>query len=263
MTTTTTDFGKVILSASGKGGVGKSLLAVNLALRLAENNKVGLLDMDTKSPNDTYILNIKGELGHDEDRRILPLRPMDDIDLQVMSTALLFPAMRGITLPGEEVRKLIRQTILDVNWGERIDYLVCDLDPSSGDSLLTLSKLFVGKICAIIITSSDISSINDCQRMIHSCIVHEVPIVGMIANMVGSECPKCGKQIVCAGCGEIITFGSENVVKDVAENWGVNYIGAIKFNPSIKRNMDIGKPILPNLDIIDEIIKKIGLTPHS
>lgn len=244
---------QVILSLSGKGGVGKTLIAANLAITLSKKYKTGLLDADIKSPNLPYITGItkkKFEHAQDKFRRIIPI---EYNGLKIFSTATLFPDLHGITIPGEQQRSFLRQAINDVKWG-KLDYLVVDMDPSSGDSLLTMRALFK-KIQAVVVSTADISSLNDCHRIIHACIVHKIPIAGIVANMVQSECPHCGKIIVCKNCGEIISFGDEGKVVAVAEKFGIPYLGAIRFNPEIKVRNDKGDPLLPDGKIIDNIIR--------
>ena len=243
---------KVILVISGKGGTGKTLIATNLAILLSKYKKVGLLDGDVKSPNCCSVLGLSEEKfkhASDEYRNIIPL---DYNGLKVFSTATLFPDLHGITIPGEEQRSFLRQAVNDVKWG-KLDYLVVDMDPSSGDSLLTMREMFK-KLQAIVVSTADISSLNDCHRIIHACIIHKIPIAGVVANMVSSQCSNCGEVIVCKNCGESVSFGDEEKVKKIAKKFYVTYLGSIRFNPEIKNRSDRGNPLLPD----DEIIPKIA-----
>ncbi len=243
---------KVILVISGKGGVGKTLVAANLAILLSKHKRTGLLDSDVRSPNLPYILGIsdkKFEHVPDEYRQLIPL---DYNGLKVFSTATLFPSLSGIVVPGEEQRSFLRQAVNDVKWG-KLDYLVVDMDPSSGDSLLTMREMFK-KLQAVVVSTADISSLNDCHRIIHACVIHKIPIAGVVANMVSSQCSNCGEVIVCKNCGESVSFGDEEKVKKVAKKFHVTYLGSIRFNPEIKNRSDRGNPLLPD----DEIIFKIA-----
>jgi len=246
---------EAILSISGKGGVGKTLVAANLAIRLSKKHKIGLLDADIKSPNINSILGIdnsKFEHTKDEYRKILPI---EYNGLKVFSTETLFPDLHGITIPGEQQRSFLRQAVFDVKWGP-IEYLIVDMDPSSGDSLLTMRELFK-KLHAVVVSTADISSLNDCHRIIHACIIHKIPILGVIANMVGSKCPYCDEPIICYNCKKTISFGDEIKVKNVADKFKIPYIGGIKFNPDIKNRNNKGNPVLPDGDmwIIDKTIR--------
>ncbi len=246
---------KVILSLSGKGGVGKTLVAANVAVKLSKKYKTGLLDADIKSPNVTSVLGLsqkKFEHDHSRYRRIMPL---EYDGLKVFSTATLFSDLHGITIPGEQQRNFLRQAVNDVNWG-KLEYLVVDMDPSSGDSLLTMREVFK-KLQAIVVSTADVSSLNDCHRIIHACIIHKIPIVGVVANMVQSECPFCSNIIVCRNCGEIISFGDQEKIVAIAEKFNVSFLGSIRFNPDIKVRNDAGNPLLPDGKIIDDIVEAV------
>jgi Mrp family chromosome partitioning ATPase len=246
---------KVVLSLSGKGGVGKTLIASNVAISLSKKFKTGLLDADVKSPNVTSVLGISKEKfdhNHDKYRRIIPL---DYNGLKVFSAATLFPDLHGITIPGEQQRGFLRQAVNDVKWG-KLEYLVVDMDPSSGDSLLTMREIFK-KIQAIVVSTADVASLNDCHRIIHACIIHKIPITGVVANMVDSECPYCNHVIICKNCNEIISFGDPGKVSKLAEKFDIPFLGAIRFNPDIKTRNDVGNPLLPTNEVIDNIIRRI------
>lgn len=242
-----------MLSLSGKGGVGKTLIATNLAVLLSEFKKIGLLDADVKSPNVCSVLGLSHESFKHADNSSRQLLPLEYNGLKVFSTATLFPDLQGITIPGEQQRNFLRQAVNDVQWG-KLDYLIVDMDPSSGDSLLTMRELFKN-LQAVVVSTADISSLNDCHRIIHSCIIHKIPITGVIGNMVESECPFCNEKIVCKSCGNTISFGDEEEIRKVAKKFFVPYLGAIKFNPIIKKRNNEGVPLLPNNEIIIKIAR--------
>lgn len=246
---------KAIMSLSGKGGVGKTLIACNVAIVLSEKYKVGLLDADIKSPNIAAVLGIKDtEFKHSNNsyRKIIPI---EYNGLKVFSTATMFPDYHGITIPGEQQRNFLRQAVYDVEWG-KLDYLIVDMDPSSGDSLLCMREIFKD-LQAIVVSTSDVSSLSDCNRIIHACIIHNIPIIGAIANMISSECPFCHEVIICKNCGTSINFGDEQKVKEVAEKFHVPYMGSIRFNPEIKMRNNGGNPLLPDLKIIDKVVGRL------
>lgn len=250
---------KAILSLSGKGGVGKTLIAANIAHRLKKKYKIGILDADIKSPNINSVLGVKNrsfEHTSDSYRRIIPI---EHNGVKVFSTETLFPDFHGITIPGEQQRMFLRQAVYDVEWG-KIDFLVVDMDPSSGDSLLTMRELFKD-IQAVVVSTADVSSLSDCKRIIHACIIHKIPISCVVSNMISSKCPSCGEVINCGNCGSEISFGKEVKVMEIADHFNIPYVGGIKFNPEIKMRTNRGNPLLSNGDIwvIDNVLKSMNL----
>jgi Mrp family chromosome partitioning ATPase len=246
---------KAIMSISGKGGVGKTLVASNVAISLSKKYKVGLLDADIKSPNIAAVLGIKATEFKHADNSFRKIIPIEYNGLKVFSTATMFPDYHGITIPGEQQRNFLRQAVYDVEWG-KLDYLIVDMDPSSGDSLLCMREIF-RDLQAIVVSTSDVSSLSDCNRIIHACIIHNIPIVGVIGNMVSSECPFCYEIIICKNCDTVISFGDEQKIKDVAEKFHVPYLGGIHFNPEIKMRNNGGNPLLPDMKIVDEVIRRL------
>lgn len=246
---------KAIMSLSGKGGVGKTLIAANIAVELSKKHRVGLLDADIKSPNVNAVLGIAGNhFDHADDpfRKIIPVMYES---LRVFSTATMFPDYHGITIPGEQQRSFLRQAVCDVKWGP-LDYLIVDMDPSSGDSLLCMREMFKD-LSAVVVSTADVSSLSDCRRIIHACIIHKIPIIGIIANMVSSQCPSCGEVIFCDKCKTRISFGDEQEVVDIAKHFQVPYLGSIPFNPEIKMRNNCGNPLLPDREIINDILGRI------
>lgn len=246
---------KAILVLSGKGGVGKTLIACNVAVALSKTHKIGLLDGDIKSPNSSLILGIKATEFKHKDNSYRKILPVEYNGLKVFSTAIMFPDYHGITIPGEQQRNFLRQAVYDVEWG-KLDFLIVDMDPSSGDSLLCMREIF-RDLQAIVVSTSDVSSLSDCNRIIHACIIYNIPIVGVIANMVSSQCPFCHNVIICKNCGTSINFGDEQKVKEIAEKFHVHYVGNIRFNPEIKMRNNDGNPLLPDGKIIDEVVRRL------
>lgn len=246
---------KAIMSISGKGGVGKTLIACNIAIGLSKKHRVGLLDADIKSPNSSLVLGIKANEFKHKDNSYRKILPVEYNGLKVFSTAIMFPDFHGITISGEQQRNFLRQAVYDVEWGA-LDYLVVDMDPSSGDSLLCMREIFKD-LQAVVVSTSDVSSLSDCNRIVHACIIHNIPIIGVVANMVSSECPFCHNVIICKNCGTSISFGDEQKVKDIAEKFHVPFIGSIYFNPEIKMRNNAGNPLLPDMKIVDDILGRL------
>jgi len=250
---------KVVACVSGKGGTGKSLLAANIAYALEHRGQeVGILDCDIRSPNITCILGIGDniELEQATDGRSIVRRLWGDIF--IMSSGLLARNYRAATPTGDQVSAFLNQAVNNFIWPKDLDCLVLDMDPSAGDSMKAIHQMFRGKLEFVIISSSDVSSLSDCQRMIQACQNKKIPIVGIVANMVGSECPVCSHTIICDDCGQVISFGDEEKVKRLADAKVIPYLGAIQFNPAIKERTDHGDPILPNNAVIKTILEKIN-----
>jgi Mrp family chromosome partitioning ATPase len=178
-----------------------------------------------------------------------------------MSSAILASNYRAMTVSGEQVSTFLRQAVVDFVWPKPLDYLILDMDPSTGDSMRSAHEMFKGKLEFVIISSSDVSSLSDCRRMVNACNEKKPPIeiIGIMANMVGSECPNCLQEIVCGHCGEHISFGNEEKVFMLAAEKRIRYLGAVKFNPAIKERTDHGNPILPNGSAIKNVVEMILL----
>jgi len=249
---------RVIASVSGKGGTGKTMLAANLAYALEHRGQeVGILDCDVRSPNMTCVLGIPDDvmLESGPDGRKIVKRLWGDIF--VMSSALSAKNFSSTTITGREVSDYLKGVIMNFTWPAPLDYLILDMDPSTGDAMKAVHEMFKGKLTFVIISSSDVSSLSDCRRMVSACSRRKppIPIIGIVANLVGSECPTCNSVIVCDHCGISISFGEEANVVMLAKDMGIPYLGAIRFNPAIKERTDHGDPILPNNAVIKSILE--------
>ena len=161
-------------------------------------------------------------------------------NLRIWSSALFFANRRGISFAGDVVRSFLHQSANEVEWGQDLELMVIDMDPSSGDSLKAMREIFAPvkrllrptelRLAAALISTDDLSSINDCQRMAHSCMLNGIPIVGVIGNMVGSYCSAHHGPIVCT-CGAEISFGSETNLRKLAGDAGAPYLASIPWNP--------------------------------
>jgi len=215
---------------SGKGGVGKSTVAANLAAALAMNEyQVGLLDIDVHGPSIPRLLSLSDKKPHIEKDFIEPL-PWGR-NLWVMSLGFLLPDNReAVIWRGPVKMGLIRQFLQDVSWGE-LDYLVVDCPPGTGDEPLTALQLIGREAGAIIVTTPQAVAVDDVRRSITFCKEMETPILGILENMSGYSCPKCQEHL------DIFNTGGG---RDLAAEMGVDFLGSIPIDPEIVRSGDEG-----------------------
>ncbi|MBQ9501084.1 MAG: Mrp/NBP35 family ATP-binding protein [Lentisphaeria bacterium] len=218
---------------SGKGGVGKSTVAVNLAMALAmEGYSVGLLDIDLHGPSVPKMLKLEDEAPEAENDRMIPV---SFGGLKVMSVGfLLRDPDEAVIWRGPMKMGVIKQFITDVTWGE-LDYLVVDAPPGTGDEPLTICQLLGPEAGAVIVTTPQQVAAVDVAKSINFCCQLEMPVVGVIENMSGFACPHCGKvtDIFSSGAGEAL-----------ARKFGVELLGKIPIDPAICRDGDEGTPFI-------------------
>jgi ATP-binding protein involved in chromosome partitioning len=184
------DVKNVIAVASGKGGVGKSTLAVNLALALAETGaKVGLLDCDVYGPSIPLMLHISGRPQVTPDKKIHPLQ---SYGLKLMSIGFLAGENAPVIWRGPMVHGIIRQFLSDVKWGE-LDYLVLDLPPGTGDAALTICQT-APLAGAVIVTTPQEVALIDARKGVEMFRQVRVPVLGIVENMSYFICPQCGTR---------------------------------------------------------------------
>jgi ATP-binding protein involved in chromosome partitioning len=219
----------IIAVASGKGGVGKSTTAVNLALALsAEGARVGILDADIYGPSQPRMLGITGK---PESKDGNSLEPMSSYHLQAMSIGFLIDEETPMIWRGPMVTQALEQLLNDTNWGE-LDYLVIDLPPGTGDTQLTLAQKVPVSGAVIVTTPQDIALL-DARKGLKMFQKVEVPVLGIVENMSIHICSKCGHE-------EHI-FG-EGGGKAMAEQYGVQLLGALPLDIHIREETDNGKP---------------------
>ena len=219
----------IIAVASGKGGVGKSTTAVNLALALAaEGAKVGILDADIYGPSQPRMLGISGK---PESKDGNSLEPMVSYDLQAMSIGLLIDEETPMIWRGPMVTQALEQLLNDTNWSE-LDYLVIDLPPGTGDTQLTLAQKVPVSGAVIVTTPQDIALL-DARKGLKMFQKVEVPVLGVVENMSIHICSKCGHE-------EHI-FG-EGGGKAMADQYGIQLLGSLPLDISIRVETDSGKP---------------------
>ena len=254
-----------ILVMSGKGGVGKSTVATNVAFALSEKGfKVGLMDIDIHGPNIPKMLGIEwGQVGGKEGN----LQPVYySPNLKVMSIGFfLREESDAVIWRGPLKMNLIKQFIRDVDWG-KLDYLIADSPPGTGDEPLSVCQLIEKADGALIVTTPQEVALTDIRKAVTFCRKVNMPILGIIENMSGFVCPHCGKRT------DLFKRGGG---KRIAEEMGVPFLGSIPIDPSVVEACDEGIPSMvknPNSEvskafkeIVDKIIKKAkeGVPPKS
>lgn len=225
--------GQIIAVASGKGGVGKSTLSTNLALALAaQGAAVGLVDADLYGPSVPGMLGIKTGKNPSMSRSG-KVTPGQAHGIKVISMGMLTDDDKPAILRGPMVSKYLRMFILEVDWG-KLDYLILDLPPGTGDTQLTLAQSFPLTGAVIVSTPQDVS-LKIARRGIRMMEQVKVPILGIVENMSGFTCPSCGKvtHIFHQGGGE-----------KIAASLGVPFLGAVPLDPAIVDCGDDGRPLV-------------------
>ncbi len=219
----------IIAVGSGKGGVGKTTLAVNLALALAKlGHKVGLLDADVYGPNVPLMLGINTQPKVLGDNRI---EPIEAHGLKVISVGLLNPGDKPLIWRGPMLHSIIKQFLGSVVWGQ-LDYLVVDLPPGTGDVSLSLIQTVPLTGAIVVSTPSDVS-LQDARKAIEMFRQMKVDIVGMVENMSYFVCPNCNHEI------DIFSRGG---AEKTAKRFEVSFLGNIQLDPDIRKSGDSGKP---------------------
>ncbi len=220
----------VIAVASGKGGVGKTTVAVNLALALVESGaKVGILDADVTGPNVPLMIGASGEPRGRNNR----IEPLVSYGVKVISIAFFVPEGTPVIWRGPMVGGAIQQFYNDVEWGE-LDYLIVDLPPGTGDASISLAQL-VSLTGAVIVSTPQDVALLDATKSLRMFEKLEVPILGIVENMSYFICPHCNEHVDIFGHG-----GAEKA----AERLDVPFLGRVPLNPAIRQGGDDGVPIL-------------------
>ncbi len=220
----------LIAIASGKGGVGKTTVAVNLAIALNRlGAAVGLLDADVYGPNVPLMLGTQEQPRAISDRRILPV---EAYGLKMISMGLLNPGDRPMIWRGPMLHSVIQQFLRSVEWGQ-LDHLVVDLPPGTGDVQLTLIQT-VAVTGAVIITTPSVVALADVRKAIEMFRQVNVEVLGVVENMSYFQCPHCHERIEVFGHGE----GGR-----MAKAFGVPLLGEIEIDTQIRIGGDTGKPV--------------------
>ena len=220
----------VIAVASGKGGVGKSTVAANLALALAaEGASVGVLDADIYGPSQTRMLGLTGTAPDTEDgKTMLPLRAYG---LQVMSMGALIAEDQPMVWRGPMVTSALNQLATQTNW-EGLDYLIVDMPPGTGDIQLTLAQQIPVSGSIVVTTPQDIATL-DARKGLAMFRKVNIPVFGVIENMATHVCSNCGQEEAIFGVG-----GAERIVDD----FDVALLGRLPLDARIREQTDLGKP---------------------
>lgn len=242
-----------IMVMSGKGGVGKTTVAVNLAQSLAgEGHTVGILDVDIHGPNIAKMLGIEDEKVVGSNEGLNPIEVKKN--LRAISIALIgYERDVPFIWRGPLKMGVIRQFLADVSWGD-LDYLIIDSPPGTGDEPLSVVQLIPDMRGSIIVTTPQEVAILDSRKCINFSKQLKLPVLGVIENMSGFACPHCGKRIDLFGSG-----GG----KKAADEMEVPFLGAIPIEPSIVTGGDEGKPFVTGGEMsdskqaFDAIVKRI------
>lgn len=223
-----------IVVLSGKGGVGKSTVAVNLAVALSEQGKqVGLLDIDLHGPSVPKMLHLEGWHPQGHQGGLLPIE--FTTNLKVMSIGFLLPSEdQAVIWRGPRKYSMIRQLLADVDWGE-LDYLIVDAPPGTGDEPLAILELLGDIDGAVVVTTPQQLAITDVRKSIAFCRELDCTVLGVVENMGAFLCPHCGEPV------EIFSGrGGEALARDT----GVPFLGSIPMDPAVSISGDSGRPYL-------------------
>jgi ATP-binding protein involved in chromosome partitioning len=219
----------LIAVGSGKGGVGKTTVAVNLAIAMARlGYRTGLLDADVYGPNVPLMMGTNQTPGAIGER----IQPLEQYGVKLMSMGFLNPGDKPLVWRGPMLHSVIQQFLRGVDWGE-LDYLVIDLPPGTGDVQLSLIQTAPVTGAVIVTTPSDVS-LEDARKAVHMFQQVRVPILGMVENMSYLKCPHCSERI------DVFSTGGG---RRTASEMKVNFLGALPLDPRVRIGGDTGHPV--------------------
>jgi len=221
---------RLVAVASGKGGVGKSTTAVNLAAAMSTSGlRVGLVDADVYGPDIPVMMGVRSRPTLDGEGKLVPEKAYG---VKLMSLGLLMDAGVPVIWRGPMLSKVVSQFLVDVAWGP-LDCLLVDLPPGTGDVQLTLTQS-VAVDGAVIVTTPQALALEDVQRGVRMFKEVDVRVLGIVENMSAYVCPRCGAHADVFGSG-----GGQST----AERFGVPFLGGIPLNPEIRTAADSGSPV--------------------
>ncbi len=234
----TRSLGKIknkILVMSGKGGVGKSTVSVNLALGLAKKgHKVGLMDVDLHGPDVLRMLNLKGEIQPPKDPNALVPPLLYNDKLKVVSLEYMMQDRdQAIIWRGPLKIQAIRQFVSDMDWGD-LDYLIIDAPPGTGDEPLSVAQT-IPLVKAVVVTTPQKVALADVRKSINFCKTVKVEILGVVENMSGFVCPHCNETV------DIFKSGGG---EEIARDFELPFLGRVPMDPRVVIAGDEGKPYL-------------------
>jgi len=247
-----------LIVLSGKGGVGKSTVATNLAAALAaEGNKVGILDADITGPDVPKMLGLEGQKAKvseaaGPDQMLEPLT--GPLGIKVMSTSFLLQSSdTALVWRGPMKMGIIKEFFVHVNWG-KLDYLIIDLPPGTSDEPLSIAQYVKDCTGVVIVTTPQEVSLLDISKAVTFTKLLKLPIIGIVENMSGFTCPHCGKKV------DIFKSGS---TEKAAKGMGIPYLGAIPIDPDISTMGDSGTPFVsskkdaPSVKAFKDIVGRV------
>jgi ATP-binding protein involved in chromosome partitioning len=241
----------LIAVGSGKGGVGKTTVSVNLAVALARLGfQSGLMDADVYGPNVPLMMGInRTPMAYGE-----RIQPLEQHGVRLMSMGFLNPGDKPLVWRGPMLHSVIQQFLRGVDWGE-LDYLVIDLPPGTGDVQLSLIQTAPINGAIVVTTPSDVS-LEDARKAVHMFHQVKVPILGIVENMSYLTCPHCQERI------DVFSHGGG---RRTAEEMKVPFLGELPLNPAVRIGGDTGKPIVlepaegePFLDLARRAVERVA-----
>jgi ATP-binding protein involved in chromosome partitioning len=219
----------LIAVGSGKGGVGKTTVAVNLAIALARlGHKMGLLDADVYGPNVPLMMGTNQTPAAIGER----IQPLSNYGVKLMSMGFLSPGDKPLVWRGPMLHSVIQQFLRGVDWGD-LDYLVIDLPPGTGDVQLSLIQSAPVTGAVVVTTPSDVA-LEDARKAVRMFEQVKVPILGIVENMSFLQCPHCDERI------DVFSTGGG---RRTAVDMGVDFLGALPLDPHVRIGGDTGHPI--------------------
>src|SRR6202789_916039 len=220
---------RLIAIGSGKGGVGKTTVSVNLAISLARlGRSVGLLDADVYGPNVPLMMGVNQTPNALAER----IQPIEKYGVRLMSMGFLNPGDKPLVWRGPMLHSVIQQFLRGVDWGE-LDYLLIDLPPGTGDVALSLIQTAPLSGAVVVTTPSDVS-LEDARKAVRMFEQVKVPILGIVENMSFLDCPHCNERI------DVFSTGGG---RRTALDMGVDFLGALSLDPHVRIGGDTGQPI--------------------